>query len=71
MEDKMSENKSELKERFVKSKCMVDMFVYFGFEYEKRDEYYVFKRTRIFDIVWKRVHQLKNDIKLYKSEMGI
>lgn len=52
----------ELKERIVKSKCMADVFVYLGFEYEKKDNYYIFKRTYLFDIAWKKVHQLKNEI---------
>lgn len=50
------------KVRVVKSKCMADMFVWLGFEYEFKDGQYIFKRSSVFDDTWKIVHALRNSI---------
>jgi len=52
------ENK-EVKKRLVKSKCMADMLVWLGFEYEKVDEGYLFERTNKFNSAWRDVHSLR------------
>ncbi|MBE1302907.1 hypothetical protein G4W71_02445 [Clostridium botulinum] len=52
------ENK-KVKKRLVKSKCMADMLVWLGFEYEKVNEGYSFERTYKFESAWKSVHSLR------------
>lgn len=52
------ENK-EVKKKLVKSKCMADMLVWLGFEYERVDEGYLFERSYRFDGAWKDVHALR------------
>lgn len=52
------ENKEE-KKKLVKSKCMADMLVWLGFEYERVDEGYIFERSYRFDNAWKDVHALR------------
>lgn len=52
------ENK-EVKKRLVKTKCMADMLVWLGFEYERVDDGYLFERSYKFDIAWKNVHALR------------
>lgn len=49
----------QIKERIVKSKCMADMLVWLGFEYEKSEEGFIFKRNYMFDQAWKDVHSLR------------
>ena len=49
----------EVKKRLVKTKCMADMFVWLGFEYERVDDGYLFERSYKFDIAWKNVHTLR------------
>ena len=56
------------KVRVVKSKCMADMFVWLGFEYEFKDGEYIFKRSSDFDDTWKIVHALKNNINNHKTK---
>lgn len=53
------EPNEEVKKRVVKSKCMADMLVWLGFEYEKGEEGYIFKRTYMFDRAWKDIHSLR------------
>jgi len=48
-----------IKERIVKSKCMADMLVWLGFEYEKGEEGYIFERTYMFDNAWRDIHCLR------------
>lgn len=45
--------------KIVKSKCLADMFVWLGFEYEKTENGYEFERDRKFDLAWKDVHSLR------------
>jgi|GEM_PF-3571151 len=52
-------NEKETKTRIVKSKCMADMLVWLGFEYEKGEEGYIFERTYTFDNAWKDIHYLR------------
>lgn len=53
------------KERIIKSKCMADMFVWLGFEYEKGVEGYIFERTSLFDQAWRDIHSLRQ---YYKNQ---
>ena len=48
-----------MKKRLVKSKCMADTLVWLGFEYEKTNDGYLFKRDYIFDSAWKDIHSLR------------
>lgn len=48
-----------IRERIVKSKCMADMLVWLGFEYEKGEEGYIFERTYTFDNAWRDIHCLR------------
>lgn len=45
--------------RIVKSKCLADMFVWLGFEYEKTENGYEFERSYWFESAWKDVHSLR------------
>ncbi|WP_297419067.1 hypothetical protein [Clostridium sp.] len=53
----------ELKIRIIKSKCMADMFVWLGFEYNKTEDGYTFKRTYQFDCAWEDIHILRKKYK--------
>lgn len=45
--------------RIVKSKCLADMLVWLGFEYEKTESGYEFERSYRFESAWKDVHSLR------------
>lgn len=57
--------KNESKTRLVKSKCMADMLVWLGFEYQKTDDGYLFERNGLFDSAWRDIHSLRH---MYKKK---
>lgn len=59
LEGGLKMNDTTIRTRIVKSKCMADMLVWLGFEYEKTDEGYIFQRDYKFDRAWKDIHSLR------------
>lgn len=45
--------------RIVKSKCLADILIWIGFEYERTENGYEFQRTYKFGQVWKDIHALR------------